>query len=115
MAHKLIEKLWESSLITQHQQLRSGKLENFLFGVLGVAVILAAGFIAYLVLKGLWRALVSVKNNGPDFLSKVFVSFGASVVAGLIGAIAFGFELKLAGGVGLAGAVLGAIFSSRSA
>jgi uncharacterized membrane protein len=86
-------------------------VDDILVGIGAIAVLLLTGFIAYLILKGLWKALLTVKNNGPDFLGKVFVSFGASVVAGLLGAILFGFELKMAGGVGFAGAIVGAVFS----
>lgn len=89
-------------------------MEAFLGGVIVIAILLLAGFIAYLVLKGLWRALVSVKNNLPSFLEKVFVSLGASLVAGVVGAVALGADLKLAGGVGLVGAIVGAFLTQSS-
>ena len=86
-------------------------MEVFLFGLGALVALLLAGFVAYLLLKGLWKALISVKNNGPDFIGKVFVSFGASVVAGVIGAVLLGVDLTLAGGVGLVGAVGAAVFT----
>ncbi len=100
------DKQINSDLVEERFEFSGGKVEQIVAVLVLIAVVAVVVFVARIVLLGLWRALKSVHRDGPDFMSKIFVSLGSSFVGGIIGSIITGASFQLAGGLSLAIATL---------